>query len=138
MRDFLKARKDPVVVDVGANVGHHTLFASTIAKHVHSFEPFLPVAEKLMEKLKINHIRNVTFHNSALGYASKFLEYTPTSTNNAGTRSFCCKRADRASIKRVCVADNYFRDAGITKVDYNKVDVEGFELNALRGINLAK
>src|SRR6478736_2951074 len=40
MQDFLAVVDQPVVVDVGANIGHHSLFASTIAARVHSFEPF--------------------------------------------------------------------------------------------------
>ena len=135
MQDFLEPKRDPVVIDVGANVGHHTLFALTKAKHVHSFEPFPPVAERLVEKLKINHIRNVTFHNVGLGDVSEFLEYTPPYTNNTGTGSFCAKPGEGESIKlRVCVADDYFRDVGITKVDFIQMDIEGFEQNALRGL----
>lgn len=62
MRDQLADRAEPVVFDVGANIGHHSLFYSTIASHVHAFEPYGQVAKKLTEKIAVNGLENVTLH----------------------------------------------------------------------------
>lgn len=135
MRDFLETIDDPVMVDVGANVGHHTLFASTVASHVHSFEPYAPVAEKLSDKLNRNQVQNVNIHRVGLGESKELLSYSPPLTNNSGTGSFCGKNVGRETIElEVCVADEYFESAGISKIDFLKMDIEGFEVSALKGM----
>ena len=49
----LRAQGKPVnFYDVGANIGHHTLFMSADADHVFSFEPFAVVRNEMERKLK--------------------------------------------------------------------------------------
>lgn len=135
MRDFLEPITAPVVVDVGANVGHHSLFASTVASSVHSFEPFPPVREKLEEKIRANSLTNVTVHKVGLGDERKILSFSPPSTNNTGTGSFCNPEKIAGSIKLdVHTADEFFNSVGISKIDYLKMDIEGFEVHALKGL----
>ncbi len=135
MRDFLHPIKGAVVVDVGANVGHHSLFASTMANHVHSFEPFPLVYEKLKEKIRINSITNISLHEIGLGNSKESKNYYPPSTNNTGTGSFVSgsHSVDCISL-RIEKADDYFDEHGINKMDYLKIDVEGFELEVLTGM----
>ena len=42
--DVLRTLKEPVFMDVGANIGNHTLFAAKFSKLVLAFEPFEDVA----------------------------------------------------------------------------------------------
>ena len=135
MQEFLEPKIDPIVVDVGANVGNHTLFASTIANRVHSFEPFAPVREKLEEKIKVNCLTNVTVHKVGLGDARNTLSFLPPSTNNTGTGSFCDAKENEEFIElEVHAADEYFESVSISKIDYLKMDIEGFEVHALKGM----
>jgi len=135
MSEFLSGLDDPVVVDVGANVGQHSLFASTIASHVHAFEPFPPVGEKLKEKIARNQLRNVTVHECGLGESDRLLAFRPPTTSNTGTGSFCDPQDGSESIElQVVAADRYFPEAGIDRIDYLKIDVEGFETSVLKGM----
>jgi len=135
MREFLEPLKDPVVVDVGANIGHHTLFASTIAKHVHSFEPFPPVLEKLREKIRVNKLENISVYDVGLGDSKKTLSYALPTTNNTGTGTFSESCESEKSVKlEVRAADELFETVGIKHIDYLKVDIEGFEIYALTGM----
>jgi len=135
MRDFLLEANTPTMVDVGANVGHHSLFASTVASHVHSFEPYPPVRKRLEEKIRINKLGNVTIHPFGLGNENDTILFSPPTDNNMGTGSFLSDENNKDFIPlNIRRADDYFEDAGIHKIDYLKMDVEGFEVEALQGV----
>src|SRR5262249_23395695 len=52
LADALRAQGKPVnFFDVGANIGHHTLFMSSHADRVYSFEPFSVVRNEMERKL---------------------------------------------------------------------------------------
>lgn len=133
MRQALAGRPDAVVVDVGANVGHHTLFASTVASQVHAFEPFAPLAGRIQEKIRMNGLDSVTIHPIGLGNVDARLAYSPPATSNSGTGSFRSAGTGTVDLE-VRRGDDYFGNAGINRVDYLKIDVEGFEVEVLRGL----
>ncbi len=135
MHDAIKGVTQPVIFDIGANVGHHTLFASLIAKEVHAFEPFPMVREKIDEKLKINSINNVFVHPVGLGNTHESLPYTPPQSINTGTGSFANTLQGSNSIKLpVCIGDDYIADFKLPEPNFIKMDIEGFEAQALQGL----
>lgn len=133
MHAVLAGKPEAVVLDIGANVGHHTLFASTVAAAVHAFEPFAPLAARIHEKIRVNQLENVTVHPIGLGNANTRIPYSPSSTSNSGTGSFgaASERSLELEVRR---GDDYFAGAGIERVDYVKTDVEGFEVEVLKGL----
>lgn len=52
LRDLLHDRGGEVFIDIGANVGQHTLFMSKYARVVHAFEPWDVVRRSIEEKVK--------------------------------------------------------------------------------------
>lgn len=64
---YMKA--DMNILDIGANIGNHTLFfvKECNAKHVYSFEPMPKTYEMLCKNIEINGLDNVTLYNTALG-----------------------------------------------------------------------
>lgn len=134
MRDVLKLRAPAVCVDVGANVGHHTLFLSRWAAKCHSFEPYDVVRRQLTQKLEMNGITNVVVHDVGLGSADGFLKFTPPSDRNIGTGTFVSSGNEDGVALRVVNGDAYFVALGIEKLDLIKIDVEGFEKQTLVGL----
>src|SRR5690606_23965691 len=53
------AGKDGVFVDIGANIGQHSLYMSQVSKQVIAFEPFAPVRARLEYHCKLNQITNI-------------------------------------------------------------------------------
>ena len=51
--------KKPTFVDIGANIGQHSLFMSQIVPHVVAFEPFSNVNTKFKHHIDINEIDNI-------------------------------------------------------------------------------
>lgn len=138
MRDIVKGKHNPIFVDVGANVGHHSLFMSKFCQEVHSFEPYGRVKDILMSKLSINKCSNIIVHNVGLGAKNEFLDFYAPVGRNIGTGSFMAEHAKNNNIKigklEIVEGDFYISKLNLKKVDLIKIDVEGFEKYVLLGL----
>lgn len=132
------AQSEPGLVfcDVGANVGHHTLFMSQLCD-VLAFEPNPELVAALDHKLRLNQVRNVRVFPVGLGAANAELEYFPGIANN-GTGSFVAgfhdENASTGRTLTVVEGDAFMRSQNIGRIDLIKIDVEGFEREVLEGL----
>ena len=124
-------------IDVGANVGHHSLYMSGVADQVVAFEPFPDSCAKLQEKLELNAIRNVKVIPVGLGEEDQELPYFASTVANSGIGTFLehgSAQYQSAGVLSVRHGDPLFETLEISKIDILKVDVEGFEPQVLRGL----
>jgi FkbM family methyltransferase len=138
LRDFL-AGQPGAFVDVGANVGNHSMFMSLYATGVHSFEPFPPVLERLTHQVQTNRLDNVTIHRVALGQSAGKIPFYPPPDKSLGGGSFVETIAEKHGKREpitleVVKGDDYFLAQGIKDFSAIKVDVEGFEIPVLLGL----
>lgn len=137
LRDLLNQKRDAVFVDVGANVGQHTLFMSKWAR-VHAFEPWDAVRSSIVQKVECNKLTNITVHPFGLGEKSDRIPYYAPLGSNTGTGSFDKTHAtDRNRLLgtlEVVNGDEYFAANGITSIDLMKIDAEGWEKFVLLGL----
>ena len=131
-------RPGPVhFIDVGANVGHHTLFMSGVADDVVAFEPFPATCAQLQSKLALNALENVQVFPIGLGEEDGELPYFASTGANSGIGSFLehgtaeYRATSTLSVRR---GDPLFTELGLPRMDILKVDVEGFEPQVLRGL----
>jgi FkbM family methyltransferase len=136
MRDTLTATgPQAVTLDVGANLGLYTLVAARYSGLVHAFEPYPPVLERLRHNLESNQVPNVTVHPVGLGATKAALPFAPPPDDNLGLGSFEHATGGTADQRlKVVAGDVYLREAGVTRVDFIKMDIEGFEKPALAGL----
>ncbi len=136
--DIIKNKKDPVFIDVGANVGHHSLYMSALCEIVHSFEPNPLVRSKLKEKIVNNSISNINVHGVGLGDKNEVLPFYAPKGCNQGTGSFIngySSNNEEFGSLNVCNGDKFIlNNIELKKIDLIKIDVEGFEKNVLIGI----
>ena len=55
-----------ICLDVGANIGIHTIILCETCKHVHAFEPHPTFRKRLKSNLDLNKFANVTLHSYGL------------------------------------------------------------------------
>jgi FkbM family methyltransferase len=135
MEDLLGIFDKSVVMDVGANIGHHTLFAAMRAKRVLAFEPFSEVSDKLKQKVRANKLDNVTLFEFALGERNEHLSYVKPGGHNSGTGSFAEPANGKQTVTLpVRVGDEVLSELGVEQVHFIKIDTEGFEPFVLKGL----
>ena len=123
--------------DIGANVGQHSLFMSQYAGQVFSFEPFGGVRKKILEKIARNQRKNMTVFPVGLGDVNADLDFIEPSGANHGTGSFVAKESScGGAVKKLPVrrGDDFLSDHQLPKMDIVKMDVEGFEMRVLAGL----
>lgn len=134
----LRAQRGTVsFFDVGANLGHHSLFGSDHADAVFAFEPYAPLQAKIAEKISANGIRNIRIVPFGLGEENAELPYHPGAGTNSGAGTFLNETAgaqDRTETLTVRIGDELLDELGAPRVDILKVDVEGFEAPVFRGL----
>jgi FkbM family methyltransferase len=131
--ELLQDRRGRVALDVGANVGIYAYALARLGMRVHAFEPqpYCCTVVDAWAKAK----GDVTVHNSGVGESEgdltlhiPIVDGTPVPT--------------RASFQRLEQEQTQLRvpvvtldGIGISDVAFIKIDVEGFELQVLRGAN---
>lgn len=127
---IVKKLKLNTAIDVGANVGFYTNVFSKISSKVIAFEPIDSLAELLKKNFKKkNHINIFSF---ALGeFDEEKLFFVPE--GNEGEASFINRTVNSKQLRtKVKRGDDVLE--GIEDIDLIKIDVEGYELNVLKGL----
>ncbi len=126
--------KDSVVLDIGANIGHHSLFFSRFAKKVYSFEPYDKLFYKLSHRMEQNKVKNVEAYNFGLGKENRESEFFASSGGNEGVGSFIASPEKVAVGKLVIKNGDEFVESVKEKIGFIKIDVEGMETEVLSGL----
>lgn len=130
---LLKMAK-PVVFDVGANIGNHTLSFARHADRVYSFEPIPDIFSVLNQNIHQNNLSNVTAINCALsdsqGNADIFIIADNVGASSLEQRT---SETNTITVSKKC-GDDVIRELALDKLDLIKIDVEGHEIFALQGL----
>jgi len=122
--------KNKIFVDVGANIGYYTIRMARHFKKVIAIEPAPPNLEALYENIKLNNINNVEVLPIAVGDKNekKILYFAEAGSSLLGKYVGGYKREKEflVEIKRL--------DDVIEKADIIKIDVEGYDLEVVKGM----
>jgi FkbM family methyltransferase len=124
-----------VVVDAGANIGIYSEFLSRCVGPtgaVHSFEPSPDNFHRL--RAATRNLANVHVSEAAVGEHSGKSQLYLSDKLNVDHRTYMADEDSRRSVPIEIVAlDEYFKPG--ERVDLIKMDIQGYELHALRGAN---
>ena len=119
-----------ISVDIGANIGEYTFPLSRLSSAVHAFEP----AAEMASILKKIAPANVTVHELALSDKSGTTTLsTPTSNGHHAYGLSSLEQREGTCFLRATVKTACLDDVTLPQIGFIKIDVEGHELNVLRG-----
>ena len=124
-----------IFFDVGANIGSITLpIAKATGVEVHSFEPSKLSFGFLEKNVRDNQLGNVTLNNVAVhsedGSEMQFYEAEEKYGNSSLSATY--SKQPHYTVQTISL-DNYCERKGISKIDVLKIDVQGYEIEVLKG-----
>ena len=136
-KGLLDARR-PVAVDVGANIGTHTVFLARHFPRVHSFEPLAMLHHVLSANIDLNKCTGVTAHQVALSDRDETLPYLERDPGNLGSNGFERVGGTATASWMPLVRGDQFLLSKLEpdeQVVLMKVDVEGLEDKVIDGLS---
>ncbi|AZA78388.1 FkbM family methyltransferase [Chryseobacterium sp. G0186] len=132
-------KKGDTFIDVGGNIGLFSLNASGIVGNggkVYAFEAFKPNYEKFSKHITLNNFKNVILEHLAISEKSGYLEilYNDHYGNVGMASSYLKDFTAKERVKSISL-DDYAKAQHITKIDMIKIDIEGGEFSALKGMS---
>jgi FkbM family methyltransferase len=137
VRQALKA--GDVFFDIGANLGLFTLTAARRvgpSGHVYAFEPSRREAQYLQRNLELNQLTNVTIVMQAVSDqcgTARFAIAADGGNNSLMKNAHPQQQIQEWQDVEVTTLDTFVAAYNVPRVDLMKIDVEGGEVNVLRG-----
>lgn len=124
--------ENATILDVGANIGNHSLYwcSKKSAKKVYAFEPIQNTFSILKKNVEINGLEDkISLFNMGVGEKSTQGKIKVFRTANIGSTSI--EESESGDLKIVALDE--LEELKDMKIDFIKIDVEGFEIFALKG-----
>lgn len=138
LEEYIK--KGHVIIDIGANVGYHTLIFSKLTGEngfVYAFEPEPLNYKTLKKNVDLNNLDNVRCVNKAISEKQETLDFFVSNSFNKGTHSLVYNpiQHSQESIKIDAIPLSHFiLENDLNKIDFIKIDVEGAEYEVIKGM----
>lgn len=132
-----------VIIDIGGNIGQTSLVINANRVEcvnnfkIICFEPYPENFNKLLTNINLNsNIQNIKLENIGLGDKNSQVEMFKECISNSGGNRIVydpAKNTEGIEVVQITTLDNYLESNNIEKVDFVKIDVEGFEYSVLKG-----
>lgn len=134
---FLSMKSDfskGTCIDVGANIGNHTLYFSGIFERVISFEPNPIFCSIIRANAEINRANNIDLFDVGLSDSDKYLDYIFLKDALGSSHFTDVNQAGSSMQLRVRRGDDVISGINPACISLIKIDVEGHEVSALTGL----
>jgi FkbM family methyltransferase len=126
-------------LDVGANIGNHSIFFADRFARVVAVEPNPIFCMAFRATVALNELAHVELLECGFGAEAGWLAYRQASAANLGASHFIAAAADSAPARdcpqlEIRVGDEVVESLGISRLGLIKIDVEGLELAVLEGL----
>jgi len=133
---LLLAQGKQTVFDIGANIGFTAVTMSKCLSTngaVYAFEPDPFNFGRLSKNLELNPDAVVCPQKQGLGNEKTELKLAVVTPHNLGGNRIVQDAVSDFTIVPIATLDGFCAEHAVARVDLIKIDVEGFELNVLRG-----
>jgi FkbM family methyltransferase len=123
------------ILDIGANIGQYSLLFARYGRKVIAFEPIPTLAEQLRENVALNHMEPiVTVVEAAVSDLDGSVTIHVADDTNSGMASLISSTSSKTLTVEAKTIDSFLAESEFKSVDLVKMDIEGAELFALRGM----
>ncbi len=134
-------KSDSIFFDIGANEGYFSLIASKINTNGFNylFEPQVRLSKVIEINFSKNNISNYKLIPCAIGDNDYIKKLNLFPSLNSGASSFLRKYrfSNKHEYVNVISLDSFLKkNPKIFKIDLIKIDIEGFEINAVEGMKV--
>jgi len=123
------------VLDLGANVGAHTLVLGKLGMHVTSYEPDPIHFDFLKQTMQENKLINVVLRKKAIGAYSGKANFTRVLGNTTGSHLSGSKANPYGILEHFDVQVDAIREVLEEGYDFVKMDVEGHEVALIEALD---
>jgi FkbM family methyltransferase len=136
LREVLTSIAPTTSLDIGANIGNHAIVIAQYTKQLIAFEPVKFIFDALQQNLTLNKLNNAIALNFGLSdEASKRDIFIPKHGNlGCSSLDVSFEDAEKQEIELVVGDDCLNQTFPNERIDFIKMDVEGHEASALRGL----
>jgi FkbM family methyltransferase len=123
------------IMDIGTNMGETLLNFARLnpAGKNYGFEPVPFLYQKANHNISLNDFKNIFLNNIALSDQPGKLYFEIPKNRNYGSISMAKEASSNAQEVQAITLDEFVAVNKIEKIDLIKIDVEGFEVNVLKG-----
>lgn len=129
-----KLVKGKVFIDVGSHIGIYPLSLYKTTSFIYAFEPEERNYEKLLHNLEINEIKNVKVLRKAVFCEDEKVVKLYINNNDTGWHSLSIKYSNNIQKVTSVTLDNFINKNNIKNIGLIKIDIEGGEYNAIKGL----
>ncbi len=123
-------KKKQIFIDIGANIGNHTLYFRNKFKKIYCFEPHPKIFKVL--KLNTEDYKNIRVFPLGISNSKNRLYFNPEKSNNISGTNFKKEIKNKGRIVHFKKLDKIINSKSISFV---KIDVEGNEFDVLKSMN---
>jgi FkbM family methyltransferase len=140
---FLRGQKGLTILDIGANIGIFSYYASQFAEKIYALEPSLEHFATLQHQLAFNHLENVCPFKLALANFTGKAEFYHNQNKTMYSLMPAVQDPKLGGLPQKELVDcitieDFLNQNKIGHVDFMKLDAEGAEFDILGGEAFAK
>ncbi|MCA6078363.1 FkbM family methyltransferase [Fulvivirga sedimenti] len=127
-------KEDDIIIDVGAHIGEVSMNMARKATRgkIYAIEGFPPTYERLVGHITANSFENIIPIQTGVGESVYHAEFS-VNERNAGSNTIARSGGKSKTGIEINMLDNILEPYELNKIDLIKIDIEGFEVNALKG-----